>query len=57
MNKMMCPDCDAEIDIPSDVLVAEIVGCPDCGLDFIAVDVDGKIEFQVLIFTTEDHGE
>ena len=33
MNKAKCPDCDAELDVPSDTEKGEIVSCPGCGLE------------------------
>lgn len=29
----LCPECAAELHLPSDVEVAEIVVCPDCGVE------------------------
>ena len=53
-----CPDCLAEIDVPDDALVGEIVNCPDCGLELEVVSIEkGKIELQKLAIEKEDWGE
>ena len=31
---MKCPECDAELNIPEDTAVGEIVSCSDCGADY-----------------------
>ena len=31
---MNCPECDAELIIPQDAAVGEIVSCGDCGADY-----------------------
>ena len=28
---MNCPECDAELNIPDDAAVGEIISCSDCG--------------------------
>ena len=32
--KKECKDCGAELTIPQDSMVGEIITCPDCGTDF-----------------------
>jgi len=49
-----CPDCGAEIPIPENVVVGEILTCKDCGLE-IETKKDG--EFEIFFFEGEDHGE
>ena len=31
---MKCPECDADLNIPEDAAVGEIVSCSDCGSDY-----------------------
>ena len=31
---MKCPECDADLNIPEDAAVGEIVSCSDCGADY-----------------------
>lgn len=33
MNKQKCPDCDADLTIPSDYVNGEIFQCPCCSLE------------------------
>ncbi len=58
MVKVVCPDCAAEFDIPDDVMVGEIVSCPDCGLDLEVEKVEGStVEIQKIAIEKEDWGE
>ncbi|MFH0749166.1 MAG: lysine biosynthesis protein LysW [Candidatus Bathyarchaeota archaeon] len=58
MIKAKCPDCLAEIDIPEDAVVGEIVNCPDCGLELEVESLEkGKVELQKLAIEKEDWGE
>jgi len=58
MVKATCPDCLAEIDLPDDTMVGEIVSCPDCGLELEVASIEGrKIELQKLVVEKEDWGE
>ena len=58
MTKTTCPDCLAEIDLPDDVMVGEIVSCPDCGLELEVESAEGgKIALQKLVIEKEDWGE
>lgn len=57
MNKE-CQDCSAEIPIPEDVEIGEIIECPDCGLILEVTEIkDGEAGFEVLLLVGEDHGE
>ncbi|MFH0897939.1 MAG: lysine biosynthesis protein LysW [Candidatus Bathyarchaeota archaeon] len=58
VKKAECPDCLAEIDASDDVMVGEILSCPDCGLELEVASVEGgKIELQKLAIEKEDWGE
>ena len=53
-----CIDCAAPIEVSSDSLEGEIIGCPDCGLDYVMeIGEQGIIELKQLIFEGEDWGE
>ena len=39
---MKCPECDAELNIPEDTAVGEIVSCSDCGADYEISKKDGN---------------
>ena len=53
-----CMDCGANLDVPNDSLIGEIIGCPDCGLDYvIAEDESGSKQLTELLIEGEDWGE
>ena len=53
-----CIDCGSELQIPKDSLQGEIIGCPDCGLDYvIEFDENGKKQLKELTLEGEDWGE
>ncbi len=53
-----CMDCGADVEVPNDSLLGEIVGCPDCGLDYvIEVDESGSKQLTELLIEGEDWGE
>jgi len=53
-----CPECDADLEIPEDVINGEIVSCPDCGTDFEVVIKDkGQVELKPAEIEGEDWGE
>jgi len=58
-SKMMytCKDCDAVISVPDDIEEGEIIGCSDCGLDYIIKNENGSITIQELAIEGEDWGE
>ena len=57
MNKE-CKDCGAEIKVPDDSVVGEIVTCPYCGADFeITSKVGEKIELKPAESVGEDWGQ
>lgn len=54
----LCIDCEAKIGISDDSLLGEIIGCPDCGLDYvISKDNVGNQFLQELVIEGEDWGE
>jgi alpha-aminoadipate carrier protein LysW len=53
-----CLDCGANIEIPPDVIPGEIIGCADCGLDYVVVkDSSGLLSLKELVIEGEDWGE
>jgi alpha-aminoadipate carrier protein LysW len=57
MNKE-CQECGAEIKIPEDSLVGEIVTCPDCGADFeIANKTQNGVDLKPAESVGEDWGQ
>jgi alpha-aminoadipate carrier protein LysW len=58
MNKAKCPDCDAELSVPSDTEKGEILSCPGCGLELEVKQVNGGcVDLQELTIEGEDWGE
>ncbi len=53
-----CVDCGGTIDLPEDCMPSEILGCPDCGLDYVVVeDESGMLHLKELTIEGEDWGE
>jgi alpha-aminoadipate carrier protein LysW len=58
MNNGKCPDCDAELEIPEDVIQGEILSCPSCGLELEVTKIQGEsVELKELGIEGEDWGE
>ena len=56
--EVKCPECDADLEIPDDVISGEIVSCPDCGMDFeVRLSDSGKVELLPAEIEGEDWGE
>jgi len=56
--KARCPECDAEVKIPDDVIIGEIVSCPDCGQELEIVEIkNGNVKVKVAEVEGEDWGE
>ncbi len=51
-----CPECDASLDIPADVMENELIACVDCGteLEIIALD---PLRLELAPEVEEDWGE
>lgn len=53
-----CDDCGAPINFPEDVITDEIIGCSDCGLDYVVVKNEtGELSLSELLIEGEDWGE
>ncbi len=50
-----CPECDATLTL-ADVVVGEIVVCPDCGVDLEVISLD-PVTVEVAPMEQEDWGE
>lgn len=50
----LCKECGGDIKVPDDVVVGEIITCPDCGTDFEVIKVEKD---NVSIKTAETVGE
>jgi alpha-aminoadipate/glutamate carrier protein LysW len=59
-NCPKCPDCDAELDVPSDVETGEVLSCPGCGLELEVKKTKAGgdcVDLQELTLEGEDWGE
>jgi alpha-aminoadipate carrier protein LysW len=52
-----CPECDAEIKIPSDSIEGEIVTCPDCGASYELVKSGESFGIKPAQVVGEDWGQ
>ena len=52
-----CPECDANISIPSDAVKGEIVTCPDCGASYELVKAAEGFELKPAQTVGEDWGQ
>ncbi|MEO9320053.1 MAG: alpha-aminoadipate/glutamate carrier protein LysW [Nitrososphaera sp.] len=56
--KVECQECGADIGVPEDAVVGEIVTCPDCGGDFeISAKGNDKVELKPAETVGEDWGQ
>ena len=53
MTKFTCPDCGAELSVPSDVVENEVISCSSCGAEYI-YKAGNLVELEL---TGEDWGE
>ncbi len=53
-----CVECDAQIGIPNDAIVGEIVSCKDCGVEYEVAEIRGGVAMLRPAETVEeDWGE
>jgi len=53
-----CPDCDAQLEVPENVVVGEVLSCPECGLELEVKKINGnQLELRELAIEGEDWGE
>ncbi len=53
-----CEECDADITIPEDAIVGEIVQCKECSAEYEVGSVgDGKVTLKEAEVAEEDWGE
>lgn len=58
-NTANCPDCNAELEVPFDTVIGEILSCPGCGLELEVKKIGGGgcLSLQELTIEGEDWGE
>ena len=56
--KFTCAECGSKIQLSDDVIVGEIVSCPDCGVEFEVIEFKNE-EAQIKLAENvgEDWGE
>jgi len=52
----LCPECDAEVDIPGDAMENELLSCSECGIELEIMNLD-PIELELAPEVEEDWGE
>jgi alpha-aminoadipate carrier protein LysW len=58
MERVRCPDCNAELEVPQEVALGEILSCPGCGLELEVKKVNGgSLELEEIAIEGEDWGE
>jgi alpha-aminoadipate/glutamate carrier protein LysW len=56
--KTHCTECDAEVKVPDDAIIGEIVSCPDCGQELEIVEIKNcNVKVKVAEVEGEDWGE
>ena len=55
-RKPALPECEGEIDIPSDAMENELVSCPECGTELEIMSLD-PMELELAPEVEEDWGE
>jgi alpha-aminoadipate carrier protein LysW len=56
MSTIICVECAAEIEAPEEVLLGEILECPDCGVELEVVGTD-PVSVELAPEIQEDWGE
>ena len=53
-----CAECDAQIAVPTDAIVGEIVSCKDCGTEYEVAEIgNGTVTLKAAEQVEEDWGE
>ena len=52
----LCPECDADVEMPADVMENELVSCSECGAELEVMGLN-PIELELAPEIEEDWGE
>ena len=52
----LCPECDAEVDIPADAMESELFACADCGSELEIMSLQ-PLTLELAPEVEEDWGE
>lgn len=56
MTAAICPECDANLTMPSGAMQNELIACPDCGAELEIISLDPLI-LDLAPAVEEDWGE
>ena len=56
MPNITCPECDAEITIPTGAMENELIACAECGAELEIISLD-PLELDLAPEVEEDWGE
>jgi alpha-aminoadipate carrier protein LysW len=56
MSTIICVECDGEVEMADDVIVGEIVECPDCGVELEVTNLS-PLTIELAPEIEEDWGE
>ena len=56
MSGTACPECDAALEIPADVMENELIACLDCGSELEVIALD-PVQLELAPEVEEDWGE
>lgn len=56
MRLNTCPECDAEITLPANVMQNELIACPDCGAELEVISLN-PLTLERAPEVEEDWGE
>jgi alpha-aminoadipate carrier protein LysW len=51
-----CPECEADLTLPSGVMENELIACPDCGAELEVISLN-PVELTLAPDVEEDWGE
>lgn len=57
MGSVLCPECDATLDLPDDSVQGEILACQDCGQSYELSGAGDNITLKPAESIGEDWGE
>lgn len=58
VKEVECQECGGTVEVPDDALPGEIVSCPDCGVEYEVISIEGnKVELKLAEEVREDWGE
>jgi len=56
-NDLNCPECEARVDVPGDVMQGEILTCNDCGAELEVTELEPTVALALAPDVQEDWGE